>query len=146
MVEAAHQAAQGCVGHRFIPMVKNAERSFGSSVARTALSIADIHSNAVRLRSKPMPPNAAKTTRTMMRTQKRTITWVDRNSWVKFGSCAKDLILLREIVAADRPEKHVGVGGAVGTLVMVGGTPVRCASTNAIKMGSGKSAWQVSID
>jgi len=29
MVEAAHQAAQGCVGQRFIPMVKNGtERSF----------------------------------------------------------------------------------------------------------------------
>src|ERR1700739_1093626 len=82
-----------------------------SRVARTALNMADIHNNSVRLRPNPMPPNAAKTTRMIMRRQKRTITWVDFNSWVKFGSCAKILILLREIVAVDRLTEHVGVAG-----------------------------------
>src|SRR6266403_5943574 len=55
----------------------------------TALRIVDIPSNAARLLPKPMLPNAAKTTRMIIRREKRMSTWVDLSSRGKFGSCAK---------------------------------------------------------
>ena len=55
----------------------------------TALRMVDIPSNAARLVPKPMLPNVAKTTRMIIRKQKRTSTWVDLSSCGKLGSCIK---------------------------------------------------------
>jgi hypothetical protein len=55
----------------------------------TALRIVDIHSYAARLLPKPMLPNAAKTAKMLIRTQKRASTWVDPSSCGRFGGCAK---------------------------------------------------------
>src|SRR6202171_5481444 len=78
-------------------------------VPMTALRMVDIPSNAARLLPKPMLPNAAKTTRMIIRRQKRTSTWVDLSSRGRFGTCAKVRKLRRplvrglaEIVAAHR--------------------------------------------
>src|SRR5258705_2557512 len=85
-------------------------------VPMTALRIADIPSNAARLLPKPMLPNAAKTTRMIIRRQKRMSTWVDLSSRGRFGTCAKVRKLRRplvrgsaEIVAADRLVERVCV-------------------------------------
>jgi hypothetical protein len=53
------------------------------------LRMVDIHSNATRLLPKPMLPNVAKTTRMIIRKQKRTSTWVDLSSCGRFGNCIK---------------------------------------------------------
>ena len=58
-------------------------------VPMTALRMMDIHSNATRLRPKPILPNVAKITRMNIRRQKRMITWADLSSCGRFGSCAK---------------------------------------------------------
>jgi hypothetical protein len=89
-MEAADQGEQSRVRHRFIPVIENrAERSLALELAMTPLRTMDIHSNAARLLPKPMLPNAAKITRTIIRRKKRTSTWVNLNSRGKFGSCAK---------------------------------------------------------
>src|SRR6267142_1365238 len=85
-------------------------------VAMTVLRMVDIPSNAARLLPKPMLPNAAKTTRTIIRRQKRMSTWVDLSSRGRFGTCAKVRKLRRplvrglaEIVAADRLVERICV-------------------------------------
>jgi hypothetical protein len=47
-----------------------------------------------------MLPNAAKTTRMIVRRKKRTSTWLDLSSRGKFGSCAKIRISGNRSIAA----------------------------------------------
>jgi hypothetical protein len=53
----------------------------------TALSSVDIHSNATRLRPKPMLPNAAKAVRTISRTPKRASTCAEPVCGVFVSGC-----------------------------------------------------------
>src|SRR5450432_3002004 len=131
----------------------------------TALRMVDIHSSAARLLPKPMLPNAANSVRMIIRRPKRAITWVDLSCCDRFGSCAKcqgpDGYALRgrrdthrrhtdaasrdngsfapsgEIVGQQRLVRRAR--GTMGTLVLLDGAAMCWASTNALKIASGKS-------
>src|SRR5664279_1945845 len=82
----------------------------------TTLRMIDIHSSAARLLPKPMLANAAKKTRMLVRSRKRTSTWVELSCRGRCGDCAKtgysdgrSSAASAEIVAADRLAERVNL-------------------------------------
>ena len=80
MDRSADQEVQRAVKHRSVPEFRTAPKNASRLTEASPHRIVDIASSAARLRLKPTPPKAEKATRMVIRTAKRSSTWLNRTS------------------------------------------------------------------